>query len=446
MKRIIFIIVAIATSFRIEAQSLLWEISGNKTQKPSYLFGTIHIKDKRVFDFNDSLPAVMNKVDQLALEVDMSTESILESFSLLMLDEGKTLNDILSKEAYKRLKNLVEKELEVDMSMYDKMHPFAAISGLTQSKFSNDMPVPVDLFLNQKAKTLGIPIVALETIAEQIAIFDHMDSEDILRFCDEFESDDTEKEIQEMITTYLNADLEKMHEITEESEGYDEDLKKRLLDDRNVRMVDRIDTMIQRKPSLIVVGAGHFSGNIGLIQLLRNKGYDVKPIIARKSPWPETKEELQWKPIDLEGSYVVEMPGEASRNEQLLPTEVGEINYVMHMHQSSSEAASNLLYAAAIMTYPEGVDVSEKIVESYDNAMNGAATNVGGNVLFSEDIQLLGKPARQAEISYLGGLYLITMRCVITSPNEMILLQSICSAANKGNNDQQYFFHTLKAK
>ncbi|HKO80940.1 MAG TPA: TraB/GumN family protein, partial [Chitinophagaceae bacterium] len=37
------------------ANTLLWRISGNGLTRPSYLFGTIHLTDKRVFNFGDSL-------------------------------------------------------------------------------------------------------------------------------------------------------------------------------------------------------------------------------------------------------------------------------------------------------------------------------------------------------------------------------------------------------
>src|SRR5215204_2457224 len=48
--------------------SLLWEITGNGLQKPSYLFGTMHVSDKLVFHLGDPFYNALKSVDVVALE------------------------------------------------------------------------------------------------------------------------------------------------------------------------------------------------------------------------------------------------------------------------------------------------------------------------------------------------------------------------------------------
>src|SRR3954469_17558780 len=49
--------------------SLFWEITGNGLQKPSYLFGTMHVSSKMVFHLSDSFYLAIKNVDAIALEL-----------------------------------------------------------------------------------------------------------------------------------------------------------------------------------------------------------------------------------------------------------------------------------------------------------------------------------------------------------------------------------------
>ena len=50
--------------------SILWEISGNGLQRPSFLFGSMHISNKEVFHLSDSFYMAIKSCDVVALEVD----------------------------------------------------------------------------------------------------------------------------------------------------------------------------------------------------------------------------------------------------------------------------------------------------------------------------------------------------------------------------------------
>src|SRR5215213_4272872 len=48
--------------------SLLWEITGPGMKKPSYLFGTMHVSSKMVFNLSDSFYIAIRSADVVALE------------------------------------------------------------------------------------------------------------------------------------------------------------------------------------------------------------------------------------------------------------------------------------------------------------------------------------------------------------------------------------------
>ncbi|MCR6720515.1 MAG: TraB/GumN family protein [Chitinophagaceae bacterium] len=49
--------------------TLLWKISGNGLKKDSYLYGSMHMLDKRLFYFSDSLYHFIEKADGFAMEI-----------------------------------------------------------------------------------------------------------------------------------------------------------------------------------------------------------------------------------------------------------------------------------------------------------------------------------------------------------------------------------------
>ena len=56
--------------------SLFWEITGNGLQKPSYLFGTMHVSSKMVFHLSDSFYFAIKNVDAVALELNPDLVSV----------------------------------------------------------------------------------------------------------------------------------------------------------------------------------------------------------------------------------------------------------------------------------------------------------------------------------------------------------------------------------
>lgn len=82
-----------------EENSLFWEITGNGLQKPSYLFGTIHMICKNDF----FMPAVVKEKfttsGKIFLEMDMDDASMqMKLMKLAMLPQGESLPKIFGKD------------------------------------------------------------------------------------------------------------------------------------------------------------------------------------------------------------------------------------------------------------------------------------------------------------------------------------------------------------
>jgi uncharacterized protein YbaP (TraB family) len=54
-----------------------------------------------------------------------------------------------------------------------------------------------------------------------------------------------------------------------------EDFQRRLVDDRNQRMVERMQPYLQQGKAFVAVGALHLPGKTGLLERLQQQGYTV---------------------------------------------------------------------------------------------------------------------------------------------------------------------------
>jgi uncharacterized protein YbaP (TraB family) len=87
----------------------------------------------------------------------------------------------------------------------------------------------------------------------------------------------------EMLQSYLAEDLDKLYGlITKESASFP-DFTENLLNKRNRNWIPVIEEQIKSQPTFIAVGAGHLSGDSGVINLLKQKGYQGTPI-SMKAP------------------------------------------------------------------------------------------------------------------------------------------------------------------
>lgn len=67
------------------AKTLLWRISGKGLQNPSYLYGTMHLFDRRLFYFGDSVYNSIEKTEGFAMELNPKISWIRFSVTTVLL-------------------------------------------------------------------------------------------------------------------------------------------------------------------------------------------------------------------------------------------------------------------------------------------------------------------------------------------------------------------------
>lgn len=295
----------LAGSFGVSGQSLLWEISGNGLKKPSYLYGTMHVTDPRVFQLTEPAVKAFTKADILALELQLDGTDMVAMFDYLFIPEDSAgLRERLPEAQYTFLEEVMKTQLGTPLAFMDRFMPiFLGVMLEEAPAFAPALgsgELPLDAFLALVGEQQGKRVVGLESIEEQAGIFTSFTLAEQDSYLVQaarvitFHSDSIVAAFQQMIDAYVRGDLDAlMAELA--GDAFVEELKDELLTQRNRRMVARLLPLMQNKQQVFVgVGAAHLLGKDGLVELLQTKGYTVVPIQGSYNP----KKRLQLKNPD----------------------------------------------------------------------------------------------------------------------------------------------------
>ncbi len=292
MKRFITLLLVVAATLGAQAQ-LLWKVSGNGLDKPSYLFGTYHLASLSIKDSIAALPQVQQDVQQVYGELVMADmmkpETLMQMQQQMMLPADTTLKSLFSPEEFKVVSQAVTEYLKVDIALLDRLKPAALFQQLTVLFYLKHTPgynpqEQLDASFQQDATKAGKKVGGLETVQSQMDILFNKSlrrqAEDL--YCFVSDPAKAERQAKELIAAYAAQDLDKMLQLMEEKEGTSCDPTPeemaQLLYDRNQAWAKQMPALMQAAPTLFVVGAGHLPGERGVLSLLKEKGYTVEPM------------------------------------------------------------------------------------------------------------------------------------------------------------------------
>ena len=263
------------------AYGLLWEIS-SPGSSPSYLFGTIHSGDAGVIGLAPAVERAFTGSRQVILEVNLDADAMVAGSTAMLLSDGRRLSEIVGKSLYEQTAAALRTRGIPD-AVTEHMKPWAAATALS-------MPVPetgrvLDVVLFQRAQQAGKPLHGLETIAEQLEVFDGLPLEDqvgLLRDAVE-QVAGLDAMLDELLAAYKRQDLAAMVAINEAAMATGDprlagEFQRRLIVDRNHRMAERMEPWLQQGGAFVAVGALHLPGEQGLLRLLEQRGYSVRAV------------------------------------------------------------------------------------------------------------------------------------------------------------------------
>jgi uncharacterized protein len=263
--------------------SLLWKIDGKDLPEPSYLYGTIHLICPSDFTLSDTLKECLKQTEQLTLEIDMDDPGLMMAMAKSMaMTGGEQLNHLLDSTDYVRLNRYFKDSVGLNIAPFERAKPFMLMSILLNRVLACQ-PQSYELSLMGLAKKQNVEVVGLETVEEQMAVFDSIPYTDqakmLVTLMDSLPQ--ARREFGKMVDVYKSQDIAGLYALTLESDFDMEKNQEVLLTDRNKRWIPIIEKQVSDKPTFIAVGAAHLGGEEGVIALLRRAGYRVSPIFGR---------------------------------------------------------------------------------------------------------------------------------------------------------------------
>lgn len=260
-------------------KSLLWKISRYDLTHESYLFGTMHAKEKAIFNFSENFNKAFNNAETFAMEIALESDMYTGIFNMMMADENYNIHNYLSNAEYAKLDNWLKKEYGFKLKMFEKIKPIFLYVMTNKASMGMRNEPFLDEYLAREAEAKGKEVVGLETMEEQVAALDNISLEEqfkmILQSIDHQKKE--EKAFEKLLKTYMKQDLDKMLKLIQES-SISEVSYKKLINERNITMTQRILPLLKEKSTFVAVGAGHLPGEQGIVNLLRKQGYAVEPI------------------------------------------------------------------------------------------------------------------------------------------------------------------------
>ncbi|HEX8278837.1 MAG TPA: TraB/GumN family protein, partial [Segetibacter sp.] len=274
--------------------SLFWEITGKGLKKPSYLFGTMHVSSKMVFHLSDSFYHALKSVDAVALELNPEKwQGDMFKMQKAQMNLAHFANsemvDYINDQSFQlpgyeeNLKRALSEEPTVVNSLLYRSY---------QSRADFEENTYLDLYIYQTGRKLGKLATGVEDYEEteklMMEAYQDMAKEKRRRNVntDGESMFDLDKKMQE---AYRKGDLDLMDSletITNISPAFTE----KFLFKRNEIQANSIDTILKKRSLFVGVGAAHLPGERGVIQLLRKKGYKLRPIFMQDSDASQKEE------------------------------------------------------------------------------------------------------------------------------------------------------------
>lgn len=258
---------------------LLWRIekAGNP---PAYVFGTVHVDDPRVTALPPEVTRHFDAAREFTMEVKFDPGMLKTLIGRMLYTDGRSLPQVAGERLFTRVLAAAA-PLGLPPEALRLFRPWAVTMLLI-------VPPPqhgdvLDVALMKRAQQQGKPVHELETVDEQLALFENLaESDQLLMLRHTVDNlDQMRTMMNELVQAWLARDLAALVRISDRDGTNDPEVrrfnarfKKDLIDDRNTRMVQRLPPRLAAG-GFIAIGALHLPGARGVLAQLAALGYVV---------------------------------------------------------------------------------------------------------------------------------------------------------------------------
>jgi len=256
--------------------SLLWALDSDSAPT-SYVFGTMHVRSDVAHQFVEGVCPYIESAEMFAAEIDLDDFDSGLLVSATSLPVHLRLDNFLSEARYRRLRCIIRKTFDLELDQWKSKHPMLLMSAISETLLMNVHAQSLDQELWDRAKNLGRECIGVESFQEQLELMQKLTPEDgIKQICSIGRNPARfRRNVSKLIDYYAEQDINKLYTA---SKRQLHGLRRKLLYNRNVLMVNRLETRMKDLSVFAAVGAAHLAGEMGMLRLIKRKGYRVRPI------------------------------------------------------------------------------------------------------------------------------------------------------------------------
>lgn len=263
--------------------------TAEKDDTTVYLVGTVHAGTDSTENWPDEIELSWRRTSTLLVEAD-TTDTERIATLLRRYGMSPSVENTWGEHWTDELRERVRRVLGHLPSDVERLRPWLlaqllTVAHLRQLGFNPELGI--DARLIKRARRERRPIVEIEGAEQQFCLFADAPAEiqlamltDVL---DDIESGEAARDLKRIMATCMAADFVALEEIYREfstrSRPADQYLFRRLFVERHESMIAAIEhaAATDQRP-LVAVGALHFVGPKGLLALLEQRGWRIKPL------------------------------------------------------------------------------------------------------------------------------------------------------------------------
>lgn len=276
-----------------KVKGLLYEIqlpaakaNSKKKNNKFYMFGSIHIAKADFYPMSPAVLKAYKESDTVAVEADVSnTETSSEIVGKLSYAAPDKLETHLSPATWELLKSMAGANIE----QFQRYKPVMVAMGLTISvgqQIGYEPSQGIDLHFIIQSRQDKKALVELEGVPFQGNVLGDLNDAEgdaiLASALDSVRKGEAQKELNRIADSWKRADAGTLGQILREAGNRDvgsQALMKRLMDDRNAPIAEKIAKLIaDGKKLFVVLGAGHLAGENNILKLMQDQGWQVKQI------------------------------------------------------------------------------------------------------------------------------------------------------------------------
>lgn len=281
---ILLLSLVITTGLNAQEKSVLYKVSGNGLEKPSYLMGIVNFLPADKFKIPTQVETAMSECETFVTKNELNSKTQKKFNEAVRIPEGGWINDYLTDDELNQLRLLILLEFEVKEhayhDFYSRLQPIILVPTTTALHLGENITY-TEKSLHDAAKRNKLKSEGLGTIQEEIDAFQKFPIEDQVEALKHTVNNFEEHiaDYDKMVNAYLvDQDLETVKNETFKATNESQKFKTVYYDSRALNWLPSLEKKMKDKPTFIALGAPYLVGEVSLINLLTTKGYEVTPV------------------------------------------------------------------------------------------------------------------------------------------------------------------------